>query len=269
MQWLKQSTSITVRLGPFVDSVDGYSPEVGLTISQADIRLSKNGGAFAQTNGVAGATHDENGWYALALNATDTNTLGRLELAIYEVGARPVQREFMVVPANVWDSFFGADELQVDTADIWSYASRTLTMVAETIVSALEGDEVTIRRGDTLSLSITGLGSLVGRTKLYFAVKADPRSDTDAEALILIEETAGLTVLNAAVNTVVANGAIVVDDAVAGDITITIKPAATAVLIPAAQLYASVETVVGAVVSTLAAYDRKITISSDVVRAIT
>lgn len=43
--WLKQSTAIDVSLGPFVDSVDGVTPETGLTITQPDIRLKKNGGA--------------------------------------------------------------------------------------------------------------------------------------------------------------------------------------------------------------------------------
>jgi len=46
MQALKQSTSITLKMGPFVSSADGYSPETGLTITQSDVRLSKNGGKF-------------------------------------------------------------------------------------------------------------------------------------------------------------------------------------------------------------------------------
>ena len=118
MTWLKQSTAATVKIGPFVDSTDGVTAETGLTISQADIRLSKNGGAFAQTNNATGATHDENGYYGVPLDTTDTGTLGRLRVAVNESGALPVWQDFMIVPANVWDSFFGADKLQVDAVEL-------------------------------------------------------------------------------------------------------------------------------------------------------
>lgn len=111
--FLKVSTAETIVIGPFVDSTDGVTAETALTISQADIRLTKNGAAFAQTNNAAGATHMENGHYSVPLNSTDTNTLGRLRVAVNESGALPVWRDFMVVPAQVWDSLYGADQLQV------------------------------------------------------------------------------------------------------------------------------------------------------------
>jgi len=119
MTLLKQSTAATIKLGPFVDSTDGVTPETALTISQADIRLSKNGGAFAQSNNVAGATHDENGWYGVPLDTTDTATLGRLQVAVYESGALPCFAEFMVVPANVYDSLIaGSDVLTADVTQV-------------------------------------------------------------------------------------------------------------------------------------------------------
>ena len=116
--WLKQSTAVTVKMGPFVDETDGVTAETGLTIAQADIRLTKNGGNFAQTNNAAGATHDEDGYYDVPLNTTDTNTLGTLRVAVSESGALPVWQDFMVVPANVWDSMFGADNIQVHAVEI-------------------------------------------------------------------------------------------------------------------------------------------------------
>lgn len=116
---LKQSTAATVKLGPFLDDTDGKTAETGLTISQADIRVSKVGGAFAQTNNAAGATHDENGWYNVPLDTTDTATLGRLDVSVSESGALPCWRDFMVVPANVFDSLVaGSDVLQADLTQI-------------------------------------------------------------------------------------------------------------------------------------------------------
>ena len=125
--WLKQSTAVTVKMGPFLDSTDGNTQETALTISQADIRLSKNGGAYAQTNNATGATHDEKGNYGVPLDTTDTNTLGSLRVHIHETGALAVWQDFMVVPANVWDSMFGADLLQIDLTQIVGSAVSTTT----------------------------------------------------------------------------------------------------------------------------------------------
>jgi len=118
-QILKQSTAATVKLGPFVDDTDGKTAETGLTLAQADIRLSKNGGDIAQSNNSAGATHDELGYYDVPLDTTDTGTLGRLKVAVSKSGALPVWQEFMVVPANVYDSLVsGSDYLQADILQI-------------------------------------------------------------------------------------------------------------------------------------------------------
>ena len=111
--WLKQSTNVDVALGPFVDSTDGFTPETGLSLTQAECRIKKGGNAWAQKNHSTTATHEEEGWYEVPLDTTDTNTLGPLMLAVYVTGALPCWREFEVVPANVWDSFFGADALDV------------------------------------------------------------------------------------------------------------------------------------------------------------
>ena len=117
--WLKQSTAVTIGLGPFLDDTDGKTAETGLTISQADVRLKKNNGSWAQKSDTNSATHEENGWYAVALNTTDTNTLGILIVSVSESGALPVWREFMVVPANVYDSMVaGSDKLEVDATQI-------------------------------------------------------------------------------------------------------------------------------------------------------
>lgn len=128
--WLKQSTAVDIALGPFVDSTDGVTPETALTISQADVRLKKNAGAWAQVNDATSATHEENGWYEKELDATDTNTLGILIVAVNEDGALPVWREFMVVPANVYDSLVsGVDWLDVCAMKPeWSISGTTLTV---------------------------------------------------------------------------------------------------------------------------------------------
>ena len=114
--WLKQSTAVDIGMGPFLDETDGKTAETGLTITQPDIRLKKNGGAWAQKNAAQTLSHEENGWYGVALDTTDTNTLGILIVAIHESGALPVWREFLVVPANIYDSVVsGSDLIDVST----------------------------------------------------------------------------------------------------------------------------------------------------------
>lgn len=103
MIFLKQSTAVNVKVGPFLNTSDGFTPATTLTITQPDIQLSKNGGTFAQKNAAQTLTHDVSGWYTVALDATDTGTLGALILQINESGALPVWREFMVIPANAYD----------------------------------------------------------------------------------------------------------------------------------------------------------------------
>ena len=116
MQFLKQSTAVTIPAGPFLDDADGKTAETGLSIIQADIRLSKNGGDFAQAHNATGATHDENGYYDLPLDTTDTNTLGCLRITISKSGALPVWEDFMILPAAVYNAVFGSGSIFVKAA---------------------------------------------------------------------------------------------------------------------------------------------------------
>lgn len=91
---------------------------------------------------------------------------------------------------------------------------------------------ISFRRGDTVSIAITGMGSLVGRSKLWFTAKntATYITDNDASSVIQITEAGGLVVLNGAVYATTTDGSLTVTDAAAGNATIFIKAAATAQL---------------------------------------
>ena len=118
MRYLKQSTSVDVPIGPFLDEVDARTPETALTITQPDIRLKKNSAGWAQKNAAQTLSHEENGFYEVTLDATDTGTLGLLRLAVFESGALPVWEDFMVVTANVYDSLFSTDVLDVSVTQV-------------------------------------------------------------------------------------------------------------------------------------------------------
>jgi hypothetical protein len=108
MLYLRQSTaSQSVLIGPFVDSTDGDTAMTALTIDAADIRLSKNGANIAGKNS-GGGTHDELGYYTITLDATDTDTVGRLQLMVKETGALPVYHEYQVLEEAVFDNLYAA-----------------------------------------------------------------------------------------------------------------------------------------------------------------
>jgi hypothetical protein len=125
---LKQSTATTIVLGPFVDATDA-SAETALTITQSDVLLWKQGGAgLSAKNDATAATHRSNGLYTVPLDATDTNTLGQLIVNVAETGTLVVRQNFQVVPANVWDSMFSTDKLQVDAVELNSVAASAANL---------------------------------------------------------------------------------------------------------------------------------------------
>jgi len=143
MKALKQSTAAVISFGPFLDKTDGVTLETGL-VSALDhattgIMLSKNGGALAVRNPtVTATTYDAHGCYRVTLDTTDTGTLGRLRI-IYTDAATclPVWDDFMVLPANVFDSLVsGADALQVHANEI----TAGLITAAAIATGALDAD---------------------------------------------------------------------------------------------------------------------------------
>lgn len=107
---LRANTAVDVLIGPFVDSTDGNTEETALTISQADVKLSKNGQTLAQKTDANAAVHDANGMYNCPLDTTDTNTEGNLVLIVHETGALFVRHEFNIMAEAAWDSLYVAKD---------------------------------------------------------------------------------------------------------------------------------------------------------------
>lgn len=195
MNLLKQSTAATIKLGPFIDDTDGKTAETGLTISQADIRLSKNGGDIAQTHDATGATHDELGYYNVPLDATDTNTLGRLLVAVHESGALPVWQEFLVVTANVYDTLCSTDTFDVN-----------VTALADDVITAGKFDESTaypLKSADTGNTQVARVGAdsdtLETLSDQIDAVKAETAlivADTGTDGVVVASGQTVATVTN-------------------------------------------------------------------------
>lgn len=151
---------------------------------------------------------------------------------------------------------------------VWSESTRTLTQSAASIASAVEGSVISIHRGDSFSASVTGLGDISSRSKLWFTVKLN-QEYADVVSVIQIEESAGLVYLNEAdASARSANGSITVNDQVAGDITITLDEVETDDLATALGLYYDIQMLTsGGAVETLSAGSAMVT--ADVTRAVT
>jgi len=157
MLWLKQSTAVTFQLGPFVDVGDGVTPETGLATNMDNattgIRVSKNGVASIDRNSATAPAHDDDGYYRVELSTTDTNALGTLHVQYEELGVTlPMWKDFMVVTANIWDTFFSTDQLDVNVTNM---AADTIT-AAVMAVGAIASDAFVAGAIDNAAMSIDG-----------------------------------------------------------------------------------------------------------------
>lgn len=116
--------------------------------------------------------------------------------------------------------------------DVWRHSVRTLTVsTAGTSSVDQQENELTLLRGDTLCVTLAGLGDLGGRQKLWFTLKSK-RSDPDSAAQLLAEETEGLLVLAGAEPGAEETAAIAVEDAESDAVTIVVSAAASRKLQP-------------------------------------
>ena len=173
---LKQSTaSQSVLLGPFVDETDGFTAETGLTVANTDIRLSANGGNMAAKNS-GGGTHDENGWYAMTLDATDTATVGRLQVSCKVAGARPVWMEFQVLEEVVYVDLFAGGAV--------GYAAVADLSTEDQMADAVWDEDIIAAHGtaDTAGLLLRALGAIISQRT----------NNATLNALLGVTDTSGL-----------------------------------------------------------------------------
>lgn len=136
---LRQSTAVDVLIGPFVDSTDGDAEESGLTIAQADVRLSKNGQTGAQKNDNTTCAHDADGFYNCELDATDTNTVGQLTLYVHVAGALCVRHDYQVIEEATYDIMFAASA--TGAVPVASIANDAITAAA-IATGAIDADAI-------------------------------------------------------------------------------------------------------------------------------
>ena len=194
--FIKQSTAYTFRFGPFLDDTDGKTAETGLTIEDSHIRVSKAGANFIDKNETTNAAHDEAGFYVVILDATDTNAVGELQIAVHVSGALPVFKTFQVVDEAIYDALFGASatlaasvaSVLADTAELqtdWVNGGR-LDLLLDAVLAdtaELQGDWA---NGGRLDLIVDAILEDTGTTIPGTITTIDNFLDTEI-ALILAD----------------------------------------------------------------------------------
>lgn len=130
---IRQNTAQIITVGPFVDKTDGVTPELSLTVTGCHITMTADTAdgnaptlvidvdatASGGDNDLVHITNDNAGYYSLELTAAQTNRVGGGRLCINDDDVHcPVFHELEFLPANVYDSRFGTDKLQVDAVEV-------------------------------------------------------------------------------------------------------------------------------------------------------
>lgn len=158
--YLRQSTaSQEVLLGPFLDDTDGKTAETALTIANTDIKLWKGGATTEANKNSGGATHIAGGRYYAVLDATDTDTVGMLEINVHVSGALPVRRQFYVLEEAVYDALFASSAAGYQVP-IWSSAGATVNLSGTTVKTLT--DAVSLPSSATINITGNITGNLTG-----------------------------------------------------------------------------------------------------------
>lgn len=127
MYILRQSTERIIRVGPFVDVTDMFTPEAAVALTGGgdpadEAELLKTAGAATvdiSANTWAAITGSD-GWYNLTLTTGNTDTLGDVKVVVQNDSLHlPVHVSGVVIPAPVYDALFaGSGYLQTDLLQI-------------------------------------------------------------------------------------------------------------------------------------------------------
>lgn len=108
MRFLRQATaSQEILLGPFVAAADGTA-QTGLTIANTDIKLLLGGATSEANKNSGGGTHIAGGRYSAVLDATDTATVGILEVSVNAASGIPWNKSYYVLEEAIFDAMFAA-----------------------------------------------------------------------------------------------------------------------------------------------------------------
>lgn len=221
------------------------------TLAAGDVKISKDGGAFTNLTTLPTVAPSGDTSVQIALSAAELSC--KRAVIRFRDQTAPKEWEDQIIAIETYSgdrdglgnllSQFGMDLEDVASqafalgaaneaaGNVWDFTPRTLTQTITELEAVLTGLALAIHRGDSLSLALTGLGNITGRQKLWFTLKDN--SDTpDSAAQVQITEAGGLLIIAGGPAATSINGAIVVNDATAGNITVLLAAIECAKLPP-------------------------------------
>ena len=192
-------------------------------------------------NGAAYEAYDDASWADYVIDLPDPNGVGLYDGGDLPAGAAGATSLEIYWRAGLTESpediHYAGKDLLPAGGDPWSAAERTLTMSAAQVAAAVDGSDLVMIQASQFSATLTGLGSLVGRSALYFTGKRS-YGDVDASAVVMIEETDGLLVVEGQTAAEAfpleaspdAFASLLVNNETTGSVTITVDDDATALM---------------------------------------
>lgn len=181
MIYLRQNTAIEVMISKaLISSLDGTTPAQSLTIADITAAIYKGATRTALANTGNGEDNEisekSDGYVSIKLTAGNTGTLGSLLVTLRDDDVfLAASQEFMVIPANVYDSLVATDkelaqqetsdfiknvlegDTEIDTtADPWQIVVKNKTTQAELIRKDLK---------DVNGTGITSIKKIIGQYK--------------------------------------------------------------------------------------------------------
>ena len=241
MQHLEANTGVDVRMGPFVDVGDGFTPQTDIGnpdtnltgVDEAEL-LKHNGAATVDiTARTWAAVTGCDGWYDLTLTTDDTNTEGLLDIVIQDDSdCLPVHKSFMVLSQAAYESLYGVKDsglMQVDLVTV----NDTATQLEQ--LMDLDTGEVADANLDGIVVDGSVLSHLMTTTALTDAYNATTDSlsalGTDVDTIITgvnvtsigndvitpasVDEDADFTIQALSITNQLDAGSVVIDDGIA------------------------------------------------------
>lgn len=221
---IRKNTAQIITVGPFLDKTDGVTPELSLTVtgchttlvadtadgSAPTLVIDADATASGGDNDLVHITNDNAGYYSLELTATQTNRNGHGRLCINDDDVHcPVFHDLVFLDANVFDSLYGTDKLNVDMVEIsgdataadnledmfeettaignlidfvdgTGYAGGTIKLATDATLNATQGSYAPAKAGDLMGLADDAITSAKFDESTAFPVKS---ADTGSTAL--------------------------------------------------------------------------------------
>jgi len=174
----KQSTALTLIVGPILDSVgvEYASAVIG------DLSISKNGGTLTAMAAAATLTYIANGMYTLVTTTGNTDTLGVAQITCNKSTYQMPMIQRQIVPANVYDSLvLGSDYLDISVVQLLGTAwlAPATAGTPDVNVKLISGDSAA---ADNAEAFFDGTGYAAANNAVADAILSRNASNVEATA---------------------------------------------------------------------------------------